>query len=39
MTKSHVIPLEDRVESLDLLTELLRAGARQLTGQAVEAEL
>jgi putative transposase len=39
MNKSHVIALEDRVESLDPLTELLRAGARQLIEQAVEAEL
>lgn len=39
MNKSHVIALEDRAESLDPLTELLRAGARQLIEQAVEAEL
>jgi transposase-like protein len=39
MNKSHVIALEDRVERLDPLTELLRAGARQLIGQAVEVEL
>ncbi len=39
MNKSHIIALEDRAESLDPLTELLRAGARQLIEQAVEAEL
>ena len=38
MHKSHIIALEDRAESLDPLTELLRAGARQLIEQAVEAE-
>ena len=39
MNKSTVIALEDRAESLDPLTELLRAGARQLIEQAVETEL
>lgn len=39
MNKSAVIALEDRAESLDPLTELLRAGARQLIEQAVETEL
>jgi transposase-like protein len=39
MNKSAVIALEDRVERLDPLTELLRAGARQLIEQAVETEL
>lgn len=39
MNKSTVIALEDRAESLDPLTELLRAGARQLIAQAVETEL
>lgn len=39
MNKSHVIALEDRVESVDPLTQLLRAGAPQLIGQAVEAEM
>ena len=35
MNKSTVIALEDRAESLDPLTELLRVGARQLIEQAV----
>lgn len=39
MNKSTVIALEDRAESLDPLTELLRVGARQLIEQAVETEL
>ncbi|TKB62713.1 MAG: IS256 family transposase, partial [Nitrospira sp.] len=39
MNKSTVIALEDRAESLAPLTELLRAGARQLIEQAVETEL
>ncbi len=39
MNKSTVITLEDRAESLDPLTELLRVGARQLIEQAVETEL
>lgn len=39
MNKSTVIALEDRAESLDPLTELLRVGARQLIEQAVEMEL
>lgn len=39
MNKSTVIALEDRTESLDPLTELLRVGARQLIEQAVETEL
>lgn len=39
MNKSTVLALEDRAESLDPLTELLRAGARQLIEQAVETEL
>lgn len=39
MNKSTVIALEDRAESLDPRTELLRVGARQLIEQAVETEL
>jgi putative transposase len=39
MNTSTVIALEERAESLDPLTELLRAGARQLIEQAVETEL
>ena len=39
MNKSTVVALEDRAESLDPLTELLRVGARQLIEQAVETEL
>ena len=38
MNTSTVIALEDRAESLDPLTELLRVGARQLIAQAVETE-
>ena len=39
MNKSTVIALEDRAESLDPLTALLRVGAWQLIEQAVETEL
>ena len=39
MSKHNVIELQDRVAPADPLTELLRDGALQLIGQAVEAEL
>ena len=39
MGKDNVIELAGRVESADLLTELLRSGARQLLQQAIEAEV
>ncbi len=39
MTKSNVFDLKKRDESsTDLLTELLRSGARQLIAEAIEAE-
>ena len=39
MSKNNVIELSGREANADLLTELLRTGARQLIQQAVEAEL
>jgi len=39
MGKDNVVGFRGREASTDLLTELLRAGARQLIEQAVEAEL
>lgn len=39
MNKNNVIELEGRVAGRDLLTELLRDGARQLLAQAVESEV
>ena len=39
MNKDNVIPLEKPEENPDLLTGLLRAGARELIAQAVHAEL
>ncbi len=39
MKKDNVISLENPEESTDLLTGLLRAGAKELITQAVQAEL
>ncbi len=39
MNKNNVIELQGRVAGKDLLTELLRDGARQLLAQAVESEV
>jgi putative transposase len=39
MIKSNVIDLSSREENADLLTDLIRQGARKLIEQAVEAEL
>ena len=39
MSKSNVIEISGRDALVDPLSELLRAGARQLIDQAVEAEL
>lgn len=39
MKESNVIELQGRVETEDLLTELLRSGAQKLIQQAVESEL
>ena len=39
MSKDNVVPIQGPEESVDPLTDLLRAGARRLIEQAVEAEL
>ena len=39
MKKSNVIDLSRREETADLLTDLIRQGARQLIEQAIETEL
>ncbi len=39
MSKSNVIELAGREAGADVLSELLRGGARRLIHQAVEAEL
>jgi len=39
MKKDNIFPLENPEERPDLLTGLLRAGARELIMQAVQAEL
>jgi putative transposase len=39
MGKDNVVAFRGREASADLLTELLRAGARQLIEQAVEADV
>jgi putative transposase len=39
MKKSNVIDLSSREENADLLTDLIRQGARKLIAQAIEAEL
>ena len=39
MSKDNVISLENPVESKDVLTDLLRSGARELITKAVQSEL
>ena len=39
MSESNVFEFEGRDTGTDALTEMLRAGAQRLIGQAVEAEL
>ena len=39
MSKGNVISLENPVENKDVLTDLLRSGARELITKAVQSEL